>query len=124
MVRIRLRRVGARNQPSFRIVAVDSRVKRDGKYLENLGFYNPRTDPPTVVVHEDKVYRWLSHGAQPSESVERIFGMIGLRERYQRFRAGEDLETLLAEAKEAQAPFAPGRKTSPTAASTPAGEAA
>ena len=116
MVRIRLRRVGARNQPSYRIVAVDSRVKRDGKYLENLGFYNPRTDPPTVVVHEDKVYRWLANGAQPSESVERIFRMIGLTERYQRFKAGEDLETLLAEAQEAQAPFAPGRKTSAAAA--------
>ncbi|NPA30667.1 MAG: 30S ribosomal protein S16 [Chloroflexi bacterium] len=119
MVRIRLRRVGARNQPSFRIVAVDSRVKRDGKYLENLGFYNPRTDPPTVVVHEERVYHWLSNGAQPSESVERIFNMIGLRQRYERFKAGEDLDALLAEAQEAQAPFAPGRKTS--AAAVPSG---
>jgi len=122
MVRIRLRRVGARNQPSFRIVAVDGRVKRDGKYLENVGFYNPRTDPPTVVVHEEKVYRWLSHGAQPSESVERIFRMIGVRQRYQRFQAGEDLETLLAEAQEAQAPFVPGRKTSAASVAASGGE--
>ncbi len=116
MVRIRLRRVGARNQPSYRIVATDSRVKRDGKYLENLGFYNPRTHPPTIVVKEDRVYHWLRNGAQPSESVERLFRTIGLWERYERFKQGESLETLLEEAAAAQAPYAPGRKTSEAAA--------
>lgn len=112
MVRIRLRRVGKRNQPSYRIVAADSRVKRDGKYLEMLGFYNPRTHPPTVVVKEDRVYRWLSHGAQVTEAVERIFRMIGLWERYERYKQGEDLETLLQESAVAQEPFKPDRKTS------------
>lgn len=112
MVRIRLRRVGKRNQPSYRIVAADSRVKRDGKYLEMLGFYNPRTHPPTVVVKEDRVFWWLSHGAQVTDSVDRIFRMIGLWERYQRFKQGEDLETLLREAELAQAPYKPDRKTS------------
>ena len=112
MVRIRLRRVGKRNQPSYRIVAADSRVKRDGKYLEMLGFYNPRTHPPTVVVKEDRVYWWLSHGAQATEAVERIFRMIGLWERYERYKQGEDLETLLQESAVAQEPFKPDRKTS------------
>ncbi len=112
MVRIRLRRVGKRNQPSYRIVAADSRVKRDGKYLEMLGFYNPRTHPPTVVVKEDRVFWWLSHGAQVTDSVDRIFRMIGLWERYQRYKQGEDLETLLQEAALAQAPYKPDRKTS------------
>ncbi len=112
MVRIRLRRVGKRNQPSYRIVAADSRVKRDGKYLEMLGFYNPRTHPPTVVVKEDRVYWWLSHGAQATEAVERIFRMIGLWERYARYKQGEDLETLLQESTVAQEPFKPDRKTS------------
>ncbi len=112
MVRIRLRRVGRRNQPSYRIVAADSRVKRDGKYLEMLGYYNPRTHPPTIVVHEEKVYRWLRNGAQPSDAVREIFRMIGLWERFERYKQGEDLETLLQEAAQAQAPYAPGRKTS------------
>lgn len=112
MVRIRLRRVGARNQPSYRIVAADKEAKRDGKFLEILGFYNPRTDPPTVEVKEDRVYDWLRKGAQPSEAVEKIFRMIGLWERYERFKKGEPLEQLLAEAAEALEPFRGNRKTS------------
>ncbi len=115
MVRIRLRRVGKRNQPSYRIVAADSRVKRDGKYLEMLGYYNPRTHPPTVVVEEERVYWWLDHGAQVTESVQRIFRMVGLWDRYQRYKQGESLETLLQEAAEALEPFKPGRKTSEAA---------
>ena len=63
MVRIRLRRVGAKKQPSYRIVAADKESPRDGRFLENLGFYNPLTEPATLKVKEDKVYNWLSHGA-------------------------------------------------------------
>ncbi len=115
MVRIRLRRVGKRNQPSYRIVAADSRVKRDGKYLEMLGYYNPRTHPPTVVLEEARVYRWLDHGAQVTESVQRIFRMVGLWDRYQRYKQGESLDALMQEAAVALAPYQPGRKTSEAA---------
>lgn len=97
MVKIRLRRVGLRNQPSYRIVAADKEKPRDGRFLEILGFYNPRTEPSTIEVKEDRIYHWLSNGAQPSDSVGQIFRQIGLLERFERLKAGEPAETLLAE---------------------------
>ena len=72
MLRMRLRRVGAKNQPSYRIVVADSRAARDGAFVDHLGHYNPRTEPPTVVIDADKARKWLSVGAQPSEAVQRI----------------------------------------------------
>ena len=81
MLRMRLRRVGARGQPSYRIVVADSRAARDGAFVEYLGHYNPRTDPPTVVVDEEKALKWLRVGAQPSEAVERILANLGTLER-------------------------------------------
>jgi small subunit ribosomal protein S16 len=69
MVRLRLRRVGAKAQPTYRIVAADKESPRDGRFIEILGSYNPRTDPATISLKEDRVYDWLSKGAQPSESV-------------------------------------------------------
>ena len=100
MVRIRLRRVGSKKQPSYRIVAADKESPRDGRFLEVLGHYNPRTEPSTIVLKEDLVFKWLSNGAQPSDSVQKIFKTVGLDDRYTRFKAGESMETLLAEAKE------------------------
>lgn len=102
MVRIRLRRVGAKKQPSYRIVAADLEHPRDGRFLEILGFYNPRTQPETIELHEDRVYDWIKHGAQPSQSVAKLFKTTGLVERFERFKAGESIETLMAEAKAAQ----------------------
>ena len=99
MVRIRLRRTGLRNQPSFRIVAAEKESPRDGKFLENLGSYNPRTDPFTFIVKEDRVYHWLNNGAQPSESVTQIFNSVGLLDRYKKFKDGEPIEKVLEEAK-------------------------
>ena len=72
MVRIRLRRVGAKKQPSYRVVVTDQRSPRDGRFIENVGHYNPRTDPATVVINEARVAYWLSKGAQPSEAVARM----------------------------------------------------
>lgn len=72
MVKIRLRRVGAKKQPSYRIVAADARSPRDGRFLEILGHYNPRTDPPTIVIKDERVRHWLSQGAQPTEAVARL----------------------------------------------------
>jgi small subunit ribosomal protein S16 len=99
MVRIRLRKVGSKNQQSFRIVAAEREHPRDGRFLENLGHYNPRTNPATIELDEARVYHWLKFGAQPSESVLKLFRTIGALERYNRFKAGEPVEALTAEAE-------------------------
>ncbi len=101
MVRIRLRRVGLKGQPSYRIVVSDKESPRDGRFLEILGYYNPRTEPATIEVKEDRVYDWMSKGAQPTESVGQVFRSAGVLDRFARFKSGEALETLLAEAAEA-----------------------
>jgi small subunit ribosomal protein S16 len=103
MVRIRLRRTGLRGQPSYRIVAADKETSRDGRFLEILGFYNPRTDPSTVRIKEDRVFHWMSNGAQPTESVAQVFKGVGLLDRYERFKKGEAVEALMKEAEEATA---------------------
>jgi small subunit ribosomal protein S16 len=102
MVRIRLRRVGAKGQPSYRVVAADKESPRDGRFLEILGFYNPRTEPATIQLNEDRIFDWMGKGAQPSESVLQVFKSAGLLERYERFKHGEALESLLAEAEAAE----------------------
>lgn len=107
MVRIRLRRVGLKKQPSYRIVVADQRSSRDGRFIEIIGHHNPRTRPNTDVVNEERVLYWLSNGAQPSESVKRIFKRTGTWERYERLRKGETIETLVAEAETAQAEAEP-----------------
>ncbi len=98
MVRIRLRRVGSKRQASFRIVAADKESPRDGRFLEILGHYNPRTQPATVNVQEDRVYEWINKGAQLSDSVEQVFRANGTLARIERMKKGEDVATLLAEA--------------------------
>ena len=72
MLRIRLRRTGARHQPSYRIVVADSKKPRDGVFVDHLGHYNPRQDPPEIVIDEEKARKWISQGAQPSEAVQRM----------------------------------------------------
>ena len=72
MLRIRLKRTGARNQPSYRIVVADSRNPRDGAFVEQLGHYDPRQDPPQVVLDYERALKWVSQGAQPREAVKRM----------------------------------------------------
>jgi len=81
MVKIRLRRMGAKKQPTYRFVVADDRSPRDGKFIEILGHYNPRTEPKTLVVNQDKAKEWLAKGAQPSDPVRRLFAELGLVER-------------------------------------------
>ena len=81
MLRIRLRRVGAKKKPSYRIVVADSRAPRDGAFVDQVGHYDPLTDPPTISMDEDKVLKWLGNGAQPSEPVERMLRKMGIFER-------------------------------------------
>ena len=113
MVRLRLRRVGAKKQPSYRVVAADSETPRDGRFLEVVGHYNPRTEPATIKLDEARIYDWLGRGAQPTESVGQIFRTAGLTDRYKRYKAGEELETLIAEAVAAEAARTGSPKTRP-----------
>jgi small subunit ribosomal protein S16 len=113
MVRIRLRRVGLRNQPSYRIVVADIESPRDGRFLEIVGFYNPRTQPATLDLKEDRIYDWMSHGAQPSESVGKLFKTVNLMDRFARFKAGEPVETLVTEANALKASQVRDPRTKP-----------
>ena len=113
MVRIRLRRVGLRGQPSYRIVAADKESPRDGRFLEILGFYNPRTEPFTFQVNEERIYHWMKNGAQPSDSVMKLFNSVGLSQRFERVKAGEALEDVLKEAEDYYAKRKVDPKTNP-----------
>jgi small subunit ribosomal protein S16 len=77
-VRIRLTRVGATKQPTYRLVVADSRSARDGRAIDTIGHYNPRTDPIELVVDEAKAKEWMSKGAQPSDTVRRLFKQAGV----------------------------------------------
>ena len=80
MLRIRLRRGGKRNQPSYRVVVADRLAPRDGKFIENLGHYNPLTDPITLEVKKERVDHWIALGAQPTETVHRLLFKHGIIE--------------------------------------------
>jgi len=77
-VRIRLTRVGAKKQPAYRLVVADSRKARDSRSIETIGHYNPRTEPVEVKIDEDKARQWLAKGAQPSDTVARLFRAAGI----------------------------------------------
>jgi small subunit ribosomal protein S16 len=77
-VRIRLTRVGATKQPTYRFVVADSRSARDGRSLDTLGHYNPRADPIEIHVDEEKAQKWLKQGAKPSDTVARLFRRVGI----------------------------------------------
>jgi small subunit ribosomal protein S16 len=81
MVKIRLRRMGAKKQPTYRFVVADSRSPRDGRFIEILGHYNPRTEPKTLEVNADKAKEWLAKGARPTVTVQRLFAEKGIMER-------------------------------------------
>jgi small subunit ribosomal protein S16 len=77
-VRIRLTRVGATKQPTYRVVVADSRSARDSRAIETIGHYNPRTEPVEVKIDADKAKAWLAKGAKPSDTVERLFKNAGI----------------------------------------------
>jgi small subunit ribosomal protein S16 len=97
MVRIRLTRTGLKKQPSYRVVVADKDAKRDGKILELIGHYNPRTEPLTFKIEEDRALYWLSVGAQPSDAVRRLLEKQGTMNRLARLHGGETLAALVAE---------------------------
>jgi small subunit ribosomal protein S16 len=77
-VRIRLTRVGAKKQPSYRFVVADSRKSRDGRSIDTLGHYNPRSEPIEINVDAEKATKWMEQGAKPSATVERLFRKVGI----------------------------------------------
>ena len=77
-VKIRLRRMGAHKAPFYRVVVADSRSPRDGKFIDEIGYYNPLTEPVEFKVNEEKVTKWLANGAQPTDVVKRLFTEAGL----------------------------------------------
>ncbi len=78
MVKIRLRRMGAKKAPFYRIVVADSRSPRDGRFIEEVGYYNPMTEPITLKVEEEKIQKWLASGAQPTETVKSLLTKSGI----------------------------------------------
>ena len=82
MVKIRLRRVGTKNRPSYRLVVADSRAPRDGAFIAIIGHYNPLTEPETVVIDEEKALNWLRQGAQPTATATRLLSKLGIMEKF------------------------------------------
>ncbi len=80
MVKIRLRRVGSKKKPSYRLVVADSRAPRDGAFIDIIGYYNPLTDPETVVIDEEKALNWLRQGARPTDTAARLLAKAGIIE--------------------------------------------
>lgn len=80
MVKIRLRRIGAKKNPSYRIVVADSRAPRDGAFIAAIGHYDPLTDPETIVIDQEKAQRWLKSGAQPTDTAARLLAKAGIIE--------------------------------------------
>ncbi len=80
MIKIRLRRVGSKKKPQYRLVVADVRSPRDGRFIDIIGHYNPLTDPETVVIAEDKARHWLERGAQPTDTAARLLAKVGIIE--------------------------------------------
>ncbi len=96
MVKIRLRRVGSKKKPSYRLVVADARAPRDGAFISIIGYYNPLTDPETVVINEEKAAKWLKQGAQPTDTAARLLAKAGIIEepkaRKEKMKAGAAAE--------------------------------
>ena len=122
MLRIRLRRVGKKGHPSYRIVVADSRAPRDGAYVEWIGNYDPMAEPPAVTIKADRAQAWLSQGAQPSDAVARILDWNGILTRTptQRNAGSKTAEEAPAEAAPAPPPAAAAPAAEPEAEETPA----
>lgn len=84
--KIKLTRMGAKKQPTYRVVIQEERSKRDGRFIENIGFYDPRTAPATIVLNQERISYWLGVGARPTESVGQLLKSAGITDKYYRMR--------------------------------------
>ncbi len=91
-VKLRLRRMGAKRQPFYRIVAADSRSPRDGKFIEIIGTYNPLTEPAEIKINEELVLKWLRTGAEPTETVRTLFRKTGILEKFHNEKIAKKVE--------------------------------
>lgn len=91
-VKIRLKRIGAKKSPFYRIVVADSRAARNGRFIEELGYYNPLTEPKTVKIDNDRAQNWLNNGAKPTDSVNRLFEANGVYEQEEQIEQEESTE--------------------------------
>jgi small subunit ribosomal protein S16 len=106
-VKIRLSRIGAKKQPTYRVVVAEERGKRDGRVVERLGYFDPRTEPPTIVLNEERTRYWLGVGARPTDALGIILRRAGISDRYVRERAArKSKSTQVAEAVAVAAPAA------------------
>ena len=94
-VKIRLKRMGAKKKPFYRVVVADSRAPRDGRFIEELGYYNPLTDPAEVKIDAEKAEKWLMNGAQPTETVKALLKKAGIAKPGK--SAGAEVTTKVAE---------------------------
>ncbi|OCS87649.1 30S ribosomal protein S16 [Caryophanon tenue] len=88
-VKIRLKRMGAKKSPFYRIVVADARSPRDGRSIETVGTYNPLTVPATVQIDEEKALQWLTNGAKPSDTVRNLFSEQGIMEKFHNAKFGK-----------------------------------
>lgn len=102
-VKLRMKRMGTKKRPFYRVVAIDSRMARDGRFIDIVGFYNPMVDPPEIKMDDDKVYHWLRSGAVPSEKVRELFRRIGLMEKWSLVKTGVSIADLDAKLEERRA---------------------
>jgi small subunit ribosomal protein S16 len=98
-VRIRLMRMGMKKAPQYRVVVADSRSPRDGRFIENIGIYQPRTEPSLVQIDTDKARAWLAKGAQPTEAVAKLLTIAGVEGIAERKAAAKALRATKAKAK-------------------------
>jgi small subunit ribosomal protein S16 len=120
MLKIRLARIGKKKQPTYRVVVADARAPRDGRYVEIIGQYNPRTEPNTFVIDEEKARDWMRKGAQPTERIHKLFATVGLMEAPV-YPAPKPKPA--PQAERPAAPAAPAAAAAPTAVAEPAVEA-
>ena len=111
-VKIRMKRMGSKKKPFYRIIVADARSPRDGRFIEMLGYYDPMTEPANIKVDEDKLYKWLDKGAIPTDSAANVFKRVGLLERWQLLKSGLKISELdeAIEARRAKQPKAEAKE--------------
>jgi len=102
-LKIRMKRMGSKKRPFYRIVAADSRSPRDGRFIDTLGYYNPMSDPPVISFDDDKVFKWLGNGAKPTQNAAQVLRRAGLLERWQLLKAGVKIADLDSRIEEKRA---------------------
>ena len=88
-VKLRLKRMGAKKAPFYRVVAADARSPRDGRFIEELGYYNPKTEPATVSLKEEAILAWLNNGAQPTDTVRSLLSKAGIMTKFANEKQGK-----------------------------------